>query len=116
MAIGIIFAVYFQSNWVAYNWIKAISLDPKSISYCISLMGIVIGLRFFSTLYRGGIIGFEDQIWLNKIVFAITSLKYLGAVFILAYISNDIELFFEYPKKVAVKQSSLDPDISPPKR
>jgi O-antigen/teichoic acid export membrane protein len=101
LAMIIVLAVYFKSNWLAYKWIKAISLNPESISYCISIMGIIIGLRFFSTLYRGGIIGFEDQIWLNKAAVAITSLKYVGAFLILAYISNDIELFFEYQLVIA---------------
>jgi len=107
LALIIVLAVYLQSNWVAYNWIKAISLDPESISYCISIMGIIIGLRFFSTLYRGGIIGFEDQIWLNKVVFVIASLKYIGAFLILAYISNDIELFFEYQMVIAVLEVGI---------
>jgi O-antigen/teichoic acid export membrane protein len=107
LAIIIVLSVYFQSNWLAYKWIKAILLNPESISYCISLMGIIIGLRFFSTLYRGGIIGFEDQIWLNKVVVAITSLKYIGAIFILAYISNDIELFFEYQLVIAVLEVGI---------
>ena len=107
LAIIIVLAVYFKSNWLAYTWIKANSLDPESISYCISIMGIIIGLRFFSTLYRGGIIGFEDQIWLNKAAGAIASLKYIGALLILAYISNDIELFFEYQLVIAVLEVGI---------
>jgi O-antigen/teichoic acid export membrane protein len=107
LAIIIVLAVYLKSNWLAYTWIKAIALDPESISYCISIMGIIIGLRFFSTLYRGGIIGFEDQIWLNKAAVAITSLKYIGAFLILAYISNDIELFFEYQLVIAVLEVGI---------
>jgi len=107
LAIIIALAVYFKSNWLAYKWIKAVLLNPESISYCISIMGIIIGLRFFSTLYRGGIIGFEDQIWLNKAVVAITSLKYIGAFLILAYISNDIELFFEYQLVIAVLEVGI---------
>jgi len=78
-ATTIILLVYLQSNLVASEWIKAILLTPESISYCIIIMGIVIGLRFFSTLYRGGIIGFEDQIWLNKFLIIINSLKYIGS-------------------------------------
>jgi len=70
-------------------------------------MWIIIGLRFFSTLYRGGVIGFEDQIWLNKAAVAITSLKYIGAFLILAYISNDIELFFEYQLVIAVLEAGI---------
>jgi len=106
-ATTIILLVYLQSNLVASEWIKAILLTPESISYCIIIMGIVIGLRFFSTLYRGGIIGFEDQIWLNKFLIIINSLKYIGSLLMLAYISNDIELFFEYQLVIAVVEATI---------
>ena len=98
----IMFLTYVQSDWIAFKWIKAILLNPESISYCITIMGLIIGLRFFSTLYRGGIIGFEDQIWLNKVVVAITTLKYFGAILVLAFISNDIVLFFKYQLVIAL--------------
>lgn len=101
IAISVVLVIYFKSDWLAYKWIKAIQLSPEIISYCITIMGIVVGLRFFSTLYRGGIIGFEDQIWLNKALVAITSFKYIGAFFIIVYVSNDIKLFFEYQLAIA---------------
>lgn len=102
LSLIIMLMVYFQSNWIASQWIKAILINQETISYCISIMGVIVGLRLFSTLYRGGIIGFEDQIWLNKAVVAIASLKYIGAILILVYISNDIKLFFEYQLIIAV--------------
>jgi O-antigen/teichoic acid export membrane protein len=101
IAISVVLVIYFKSDWLAYKWIKAIQLSPEIISYCISIMGIVVGLRFFSTLYRGGIVGFEDQIWLNKALVVINSLKYIGAFLIIIYISNDIKLFFEYQLIIA---------------
>jgi len=107
LAISIVLGVYFGSDWLAYKWIKATLLSPESISYCINIMGIIIGLRFFSTTYRSGIIGFEDQIWINKVVVAIASLKYIGAFFILAYISNDVELFFEYQLVIAILEAGI---------
>jgi O-antigen/teichoic acid export membrane protein len=107
LAIVIVVAIYFNSNWLAYKWIKVTLLNPETISYCISIMGIIIGLRFISTLYRGGIIGFEDQIWLNKLVVAVASLKYIGAFLVLAFISSDIELFFEYQLTIAVLEVGI---------
>lgn len=101
LAVTIVLAVFVKSDWLAYKWINAVSLNPESILYCINIMGIIVGLRFFSTLYRGGIIGFEDQVWLNKATVLINSLKYIGALLILAYVSNDIELFFEYQLLIA---------------
>ena len=107
ISVLIICIIYFQSDWIAFKWIKAILLNPTSIAYCITIMGLIIGLRFFSTLYRGGIIGFEDQIWLNKTVVIITTLKYFGAILVLAFISNDIVLFFEYQLAIALLEAFI---------
>jgi O-antigen/teichoic acid export membrane protein len=96
LTLGIVVVIYFGSNWLARSWIKPIVLSFENISYCISIMGLITGLRFFSTIYRSGINGFEDQIWVNKASVAISTLKYLGFFLILIYISNDVRHFFEY--------------------
>jgi O-antigen/teichoic acid export membrane protein len=102
IALSILFGVYFESDWVAYKWIKSNHLSSESISNCIIIMGILIGLRFFSTAYRSGINGFEDQIWINKVSVIITSMKYIGSLLFIAYVSNDVKLFFEYQLAIAV--------------
>jgi O-antigen/teichoic acid export membrane protein len=70
-------------------------------------MGILVGLRFFSTIYRSGINGFEDQIWINKASIAISSLKYAGSFFILVYVTNDVRHFFEYQLYVGILEVTL---------
>jgi O-antigen/teichoic acid export membrane protein len=96
LTIGIVISVHFSSNWLAQSWMKSVSLSAIDISYCITIMGLIIGLRLFSTIYRSGINGFEDQIWVNKTSVIINSLKYIGSLLIIVYISNDIRYFFEY--------------------
>ena len=93
---SIIVSIYCSSNWVAHNWIKPITLNPADISYCISVMGLIIGLRLFSTIYRSGINGFEDQVWINKVGIIINTIKYIGSLLILIIISKDVTHFFEY--------------------
>ena len=107
LAISILMGVYFGSDWLAHKWLKANLLSPESISYCINIMGIIIGLRIFSTTYRSGINGFEDQIWINKLVVAIASIKYIGAFFVLVYITNDVETFFEYQLAIAILEVGI---------
>ncbi len=96
LTVGIVLCIYFGSNWIARSWIKSNAISPADISYCIVLMGLIIGLRFFSTIYRSGINGFEDQIWINKVTIVVSTSKYVGYFFILIYVSNDIRRFFEY--------------------
>lgn len=91
-----IVVLFLLSDWFSQSWIKAEQLNVDTISYCISIMGIIVGLRFFSSLYRSGIDGMEDQVWLNGVNIAIVSLKFIGALILLHYITNDIKVFFEY--------------------
>lgn len=104
---SILAVFFFKSNWIAFNWLQTDSLSPNLVSYCINIMGLIVGLRFFSTLYRGGIIGFEDQVWLNQILVFVASLKYIGAGIIMAFISNEIQLFFEFQFVIAALEMSI---------
>ena len=96
LAVCIVSIVYFSSDWIAQSWIKSEILEIQTLIYCVVLMGVMIGLRWFSGLYRSGINGLEDQVWLNSANIALTSLKFVGALILLAFISQDIQHFFEY--------------------
>jgi O-antigen/teichoic acid export membrane protein len=96
LAALIVLGVFVTSDWIAQSWIKAESLDLATIVYCIVLMGIMIGLRWFAGLYRSGINGLEDQVWLNIANFVLISLKFIGALILLAFITQDVRHFFEY--------------------
>ena len=96
IAVFVSITILLSSEWIANYWIKAENLELDTISYCISVMGLIIGLRFFSSLYRSGLNGLEDQVWLNKANIFLVSLKFIGALFLLHYISTNIVHFFEY--------------------
>lgn len=102
LSASIIFIIYFFSPWVAQSWISAETLDLKTLTYCIMLMGIMIGLRWFVGLYRSGINGLEDQVWLNKANIFIATLKFIGALALLAFITQEIQHFFAYQLTIAV--------------
>jgi len=91
-----IFGVYFASDWLASNWINAQQLAVEVMVYCITLMGVMIGMRWFAGLYRSGINGLEDQVWLNIANIVLISLKFVGALALLIFVSADIRHFFEY--------------------
>lgn len=103
----ILVIIYTQNDWLASEWLQSIDLQANSISYCIQIMGCIIALRFLSTLYRGGIIGFEDQVWLNKAIVGINALKYLGVFPVFFLTSASIERFFEYQLLAAMIETYL---------
>jgi len=96
LALIIICAIYFLSDWIALSWIKSETIKVETLVYCVVLMGVMIGFRWFAGLYRSGINGLEYQVWLNTANIILTSLKFLGALFLLIFISQDVRHFFEY--------------------
>jgi O-antigen/teichoic acid export membrane protein len=102
LAILIAFVIILSSNWLATNWIKSENLSRETIVYCIFLMSVMIGVRWFSGLYRSGINGFEDQVWLNQTNTIFASFRYLGSLLFLAYFSVDIRHFFEFQLFISI--------------
>jgi O-antigen/teichoic acid export membrane protein len=89
-------SIYLFRNWLSVEWIKSFELSRLEISKCISIMGVLIGFRFFSSLYRSVIIGFENQVWLNIINILFSTLKFIGVLFLFKFISTNVYIFFEY--------------------
>lgn len=96
------FSIILLSDWLSSTWLNVETLDLATVSYCIVLMGIMVGIRFLSTLYKSGIAGAEEQVWLNVTNVVIATLKFVGVLLILYFISRDIEYFFEYQMVVAL--------------
>jgi len=96
IAIVVILGVYLSSGWVAAIWIKAETLSFSTLTYCIGLMGVMVGLRWFVGLYRSGISGMEYQVWLNIVSIILASLRFIGALVLLIYFTQDVRHFFIY--------------------
>lgn len=99
--------IYIFSGWISEYWLDAKILTTVEIKYCIVLMGGMLGFRWLSGLYGGCINGLERQVWLNiyKVVFA--TLKFVGALVFIVYISNDIKHFFEYQLLLSLFEFSV---------
>ena len=96
LALAIASGIHLASDWIAQVWIKADTLDLSTLIYCVSLMGVMIGLRWFAGLYRSGIYGIEDQVWLSAANIVLISFKFIGALILLEFITQDVRHFFEY--------------------
>ena len=96
IALIIVFGILSIDSWIANNWLKIEVLDKSEVAYCISLMGLMIALKWFVGLYKGAINGFEQQIWLNLYGIIINSLKFIGGFIVVKYISQNPSIYFEY--------------------
>jgi O-antigen/teichoic acid export membrane protein len=95
--------VFFFSNaWIVDSWINLETLDTSKVTACVTLMGAIIGLRFFSVLYRSGIQGIEHQVWLNFANMVLVTIKFVGSLILLHFVTRDIRHFFEYQLLIGV--------------
>jgi O-antigen/teichoic acid export membrane protein len=99
--------IYLSSEWIAVNWLNAKDLSTQTLVHCIGLMGIVIALRLFSTLYKSGIQGLEQHAWLNIANVIIATLRYFGGLLLVSTISNDPVIFFEFQVLVGVIETLI---------
>jgi O-antigen/teichoic acid export membrane protein len=96
LALIVVSSITAGSTWIALNWLKVTSLALNEVAICVVLMALMIGLRFFATLYRSGIWGMENQVILNITNILLVTLKFVGALLLLNFITQDFVYFFVY--------------------
>lgn len=94
--------IVIGSNWAAHNWLKVETLTYSDVAYCIALMGIMVGIRWFAALYRSGIRGMECLVWLNGTNMLIETLRFVGGLALLHWISREPIHFFEYQLSIGI--------------
>ncbi len=102
ISLGIAVAAWLFSDWVASHWLQVETLLPNEVAYCVVLMGLVIAIRFFSSLYRSGINGLEDQVWLSGATVVFVALRTFFSVLFLLVVSDTPSHFFEYQAFIAL--------------
>lgn len=94
LALAISGCVWLASSWFAQNWLRSEELPPDIVRTAISIMGIVAAFRFVESIYRGALFGLQTQVWLNAVNATMATVRGLGAVGVLAWVSPTIEAFF----------------------
>ena len=95
-------SVFFSSTWIVTHWLQVHKLSFEVVENCIKLMGFMIALRWYVSLYNGIILGLEQQVWLNAFKVIISTLRFGGGLVLMLFLSDDIYYFFIYQSVVAV--------------
>jgi O-antigen/teichoic acid export membrane protein len=82
------------SNWIATYWLTAEKLSIQVVSQAFGIMGLVTALRFTESIYRSSILGLQRQTLFNIVNSTLATMRGLGAVGILAWVSPSIQAFF----------------------
>jgi O-antigen/teichoic acid export membrane protein len=94
--------VYSLSSLIATQWLNTVSLSADVVTQAIVLIGVIVGFRFNVGLYGGMVMALEKQVSYNIVLSIIATVKSLGAVYLLMYISNDITSFFTFQIFISV--------------
>ncbi len=100
MLIGL--GIWAASAWLASDWLHAEKLPVDTVAQAFSIMGAVTALRFVEGIYRSAIVGLQRQVLFNVVNSVLSTLRGLGAVGILIWVSPTIEAFFIWQGLISV--------------
>ncbi|MEA2571433.1 MAG: hypothetical protein QOI24_3434 [Acidobacteriota bacterium] len=96
--------LFVAAGPVAARWVHAQHLSVETIRTTVRLMGIVSALQFPFALYQAGLMGLQRQVLVNAVLIVCGTLRTVGAVLILAFVSPTIEAFFAWQAMVMFLQ------------
>lgn len=113
-------AMFSASGFIAHDWLRASLLPVPEIQTAVQLMAIIIAMRWMCGLYRSAISGSERLVWLGSFNSIIVTLRFVGVLPILMFVSVTPTTFFSFQLGVAVAEFAgllfyayrLLPDIS----
>lgn len=87
---------------LASRWLQADRLPVEVVTQALYLLGIVVALRFCEGIYRGGLMGLQQQVWANVASTLLALLRTLGALAVLAFVSPTILAFLLWQGAVSL--------------
>jgi O-antigen/teichoic acid export membrane protein len=102
IALVIAIVIAMGANWIATYWLSAEKLPIQVVSQAFTIMGLVTALRFAESIYRSSIVGLQRQVLFNMVNSSLATLRGLGAVGILAWVSPTVEAFFLWQGMLSV--------------
>jgi O-antigen/teichoic acid export membrane protein len=94
MGLLICVSILLLSGVIAHHWLKAEHISAVTIQRSIFLMGLVIAFQWPIGLYHGGMMGMERQVQYNIISAIMMTLRAVGVIVILIFVSPTVEAFF----------------------
>lgn len=95
-AVVIVVALSIGAKWLSVNWVQPSKLAPETVTHALIWMGLIGGIGFLEGIYRSAVIGLQRQVALSAVTSSVATLKGLGAVTLIAFVSPSIELFFAW--------------------
>jgi len=109
---------------IASAWLQTSQINLSSLTTALMLIAWLIAFRWLAGLYKGAINGLQNQVWLNACVAGFATLRAVGVLAVLHWLSSSIEAFFLYQCLLTLIEAavlrarllSYLPNVNPPAR
>ncbi|KHD11755.1 polysaccharide biosynthesis protein [Candidatus Thiomargarita nelsonii] len=92
---------------IATDWLKVETLPIAEVIDSIRLIGVIIALRWISSLYRGVITGFEQLVWLGGFNVIIATIRFVLVIPYFIWVDTSPVAFFSYQLGAAIIESLI---------
>lgn len=107
LAVCVMALIIFLAEFIAYQWLNYEELSPRSLQQAIWIMALVIGLRWPTAIYMGGLNGLQRQVLVNVLVAVFATLQGVGALAVLLFVAPTIHVFFMWQALVALLEMAV---------
>lgn len=102
LALAYFVSVFSLSNWLAVRWLKIETIPVSEAAASIKIMGFVVAMRMFESLHKGVLSGLQAQVSLNTINIIVSTLRSIGSLILMIFISNRIIDYFIWQAAVSI--------------
>ena len=102
IATAVAIGIWAASGWMASDWLAAKSLPVDVVGNALVVMGAVTALSFVESIYVSSIAGMQRQVLQNAVSSTMATLRGVGAVAVLIWVSPTIEAFFAWQGAVSL--------------
>ncbi|NNU43664.1 oligosaccharide flippase family protein [Ramlibacter sp. B156] len=101
IAAAMALVVWSASGWLAVHWLQANQLSTAVVAQALAVMAFVTALRFAEGVYRSAVVGLQQQVLLNVVMSALATVRWVGAIAVLAWVSPTLTAFFAWQAAVS---------------
>lgn len=96
MAALIAVVIWAAAPWIARDWLNAQHLTIDELVVSLRLVGFVLGEQLLWALFQGALSGLHRQVTANLILVGGLTVRAVGAIFVLKYLSATPSAFFAW--------------------
>ena len=93
--------LFLGADHLAHDWLNVSTISYAVVERALQVMALIVALRWMSGLYRSIASGSERLVWLAGFQAAVATVRFIGVLLVLEYLSATITAFFWYQLAIA---------------